>query len=144
MKSIIQLFLYLSLVLLLGGCDAGSDLNNSSFDYAVPTEISVKNSATSIERDYIIRFDSVLSDSRCPKGAECFWVGVAGIRLTVWNRTALPKTVDLYTFNNREWADSAVYKNIKIKLLALNPYPSVNAKFAYSAYKAKLKVTKNN
>jgi len=113
----------------------------STFDYNEEVEIPVTCSVISRDKKYVIRFDSVLTDSRCPEGVECFWAGVAGVRLTVSDK-ASSQTFDLYTINNNLWSDSAAYKDMKIKLLGLIPYPSAYAKYSYKSYRATIKLIK--
>jgi len=113
----------------------------SSFNYNEEVEIPLTCSVLSRDKKYVIRFDSVLTDSRCPEGVECFWAGVAGIRLTVSDKTA-SQAFDLFTLNNSLWSDSAIYKDMQIKLLGLIPYPSVYAKYSYKSYRAKIKLIK--
>ncbi|VBB46368.1 hypothetical protein TRIP_D390034 [uncultured Paludibacter sp.] len=121
------------------GCESIKDFNYND-EYIIQVTKSVK----SADNQYEIRFDSVFTDSRCPEGAVCVWEGVAGARFTISEINSSSKTVELYTLNNNQWSDSAVYNNLKIKLLELNPYPSVNSPIKYSDYKAKIKISRIN
>lgn len=118
------------------------ELKDYSFGYNDTVQLNVNNLIQSYDNRYAIRFDSVFTDSRCPEGAQCIWSGVAGVRFTLSGENAEKKVVQLYTANNIEWSDSVVYNNLKIKLLEVTPYPSLTSKFDYSAYIAKIKISK--
>ncbi|MHB9056334.1 MAG: hypothetical protein ACYC2P_09335 [Paludibacteraceae bacterium] len=125
-------------------CSNMSELGSiTSADYNREITVPVKGSVKTKDNRYTLRFDSVVTDSRCPDGAMCVWSGVAGIKMIVSEITLTPKTLELYTLNNGNWSDSAVYKDIKIRLLLLSPYPSITEKFQYDSYRAKIVISKN-
>jgi len=119
------------------------DYISITFSYEQEFEIPVKGSVLSKDEKYILRFDSVLTDSRCPEGVYCFWQGMAGVRLTITQNHFAPETLDLYTWNSERmnYCDSAEYKNLIIRLLELNPYPSTKVRYGYDSYKAKILIT---
>ena len=119
------------------------DYISITFSYDQEFEIPVKGSVLSKDEKYLLRFDSVLTDSRCPEGVYCFWQGMAGVRLTITQNHFAPETLDLYTWNSERmnYCDSAEYKNLIIRLLELNPYPSTNVRYGYDSYKAKIIIT---
>lgn len=131
------------ILLILAACEGLSDINYDE-EYMIPVAKTVKT----VDNTYIIHFDSVLTDSRCPQGAECFWEGIAGVRFTISDKGLSSNIVKLYTISSinkqMEWSDSVVSKNLKIKLIDLTPYPSLNLKFNYSDYRAKIKISKLN
>ncbi len=119
------------------------DYISITFSYDQEFEIPVKGSVLSKDEKYLLRFDSVLTDSRCPEGVYCFWQGMAGVRLTITQNHFAPETLDLYTWNSERmnYCDSAGYKNLIIRLLELNPYPSTKVRYGYDSYKAKILIT---
>lgn len=119
------------------------DYISITFSYDQEFEIPVKGSVLSKDEKYLLRFDSVLTDSRCPEGVYCFWQGMAGVRLTITQNHFAPETLDLYTWNSERmnYCDSAEYKNLIIRLLELNPYPSTKVRYGYDSYKAKILIT---
>ena len=119
------------------------DYISITFSYEQEFEIPVKGSVLSKDEKYLLRFDSVLTDSRCPEGVYCFWQGMAGVRLTITQNHFAPETLDLYTWNSERmnYCDSAEYKNLIIRLLELNPYPSTKVRYGYDSYKAKILIT---
>ena len=119
------------------------DYISITFSYNREFEIPVKGSVLNKDEKYLLRFDSVLTDSRCPEGVNCFWQGIAGVRFTITEKNSTPEKIDLYTWNNpgMNWCDSVTYKHLNIRLLELNPYPSTNVRYGYDSYKAKIIIT---
>lgn len=91
-----------------------------------------------------IRFDS-LTDGRCPVGAECFWEGMATIRLTLVKPSGSSHRVSVSILGiepqpeNRSWLtlDTLGYR---FTLLRLSPYPHVDSVYLNSEYIATLTV----
>lgn len=132
------------LSLIICSCSNRGELGSiTSADYNREITVPVNGSVKTTDNRYTLRFDSVITDSRCPDGAMCFWSGVAGIRLIVSEVTPIHKTLELYTLNSGNWSDSAIYKDIKVRLLQLSPYPSITEKFQYDSYRAKIVISKN-
>lgn len=115
-----------------------------TFNYNRAFDIPEKFGMQSRDGQYLLRFDSVLTDSRCPEGLYCFWQGIAGVRFTITEKNTASVSFDLYTWNNpgMNWSDSTMYNNLKIRLLGLTPYPSANVRNNYNNYKARIIVTK--
>ncbi len=138
-------FVMLVLCFTLTGCTGMNDFapdDLSGVRYGSEFLIPLHRTVKTIDNDYTIRFDSVLTDSRCPEGVYCFWSGIAGIRLTVGGRRGETESVDLYTYDFREYSDTVTYKNLKVKLINLIPYPSSGKEISPDSYKAKLILSK--
>jgi len=150
MRTIKKISLPFILLLLscITGCDNEVDWSNGcyklKFSYNRAFEIPEKSAMQSVDGQYRLRFDSVFTDSRCPQGAYCVWQGIAGARFTLSRNNSELESFDLYTWNNpgANWSDSALCKNLKIRLLELSPYPSVDLQNSYNNYKARIIVTK--
>ena len=125
------------ILLLLIGCSESNDVL-----YSQEFEIQVNHSLKAVDNKYVIRFDSVFMDSRCPMEANCVWSGVAGVRFTISKNYSTFRTVEIYTINNQAYSDSVVFDKLKIKLLGLSPYPSIVNKINYSDYTAKIQLSK--
>ena len=84
-----------------------------------------------------IRFVSVLGDSRCPGDALCILGGDAIVRMEI---TAGSTSVerDLHTANN----EPALYRNVRIELVQLDPYPFSARPIEPGDYRATLKVSR--
>lgn len=68
-----------------------------------------------------IRFLAVTEDSRCPKGVNCVWAGVARVKLEV--SKAGGKSC-VFEVNTNEKNKPAVFDGLEIRLEKLDPYPS--------------------
>ena len=74
-----------------------------------------------------ICFDSLLTDSRCPSGGECFWQGTASIRVTFHeeNQSHTFK-MSLKGFPSLGFPADTTVAGYKISFEKLEPYPSIN------------------
>jgi len=150
MKIVKKIFFPFILILIscFTGCDNKVDWSDGchklKFKYNQAFEISERSAMQSADGQYLLRFDSVFTDSRCPQGMYCVWQGIAGARFTLSWDNSEPESFDLYTWNNpgANWCDSASCKNLKISLLSLTPYPSVDIRNSYNNYKVRIIVTK--
>ena len=67
-----------------------------------------------------LKFEEVLSDSRCPRGNRCIWAGEA--RVQVWAKEAAePGRTLVIAGPARSFYD--VSKNYSLQIRALEPYP---------------------
>jgi len=82
-----------------------------------------------------ICFDTVLSDSRCPAGVECFWAGEARARFKIEKYNSSPVYLDL-----KEGAKDAVAGGYKISFIKLLPYPKKDHQIKPEEYKAQIVV----
>jgi len=81
-----------------------------------------------------VRFTDVTADSRCPTGAQCVWAGEATVLLTVGGAQQVPLT--LGTDASKA---TAIVRMVQVTLVALKPYPSVNAPVSKGDYVATLR-----
>lgn len=71
-----------------------------------------------------LRFLQVLEDSRCPTKTFCVWTGQARLQLSAWSSSSGVELFELDTLRkNIEPGDTFTYKNLRITLLAVDPYP---------------------
>ena len=127
----------LLLFMLLGfSQDPGS---NSKVDLG--EEFNIKNGEEVVVRGekLLITFSSVFSESRCPIGVDCVWVGNAAIAIEVAKKNKKQIVAMLNTFLEPK---EIVYKGFKIKLVALNPYPNFREAIDPKDYEATMVVTK--
>lgn len=127
------------------GCSQLADLN-VNIVYDEPYEINVKTISKTIDSQYFVKFDSVLNDSRCPQGAVCVWEGYAKVRFIISDsiKGGQSQPIELFTLQQNEMSNEAFYKNIKIKLIELTPYPSIKSEPKYGKYRAKIIISKTN
>jgi hypothetical protein len=88
-----------------------------------------------------LRFDAVLSDSRCPSDVQCIRAGEAEVRLiTTQGGEATPLT--LVEQGLTSGLNVVDYKNYTIEF-KLTPYPVSTRALGASDYRLELKVTKD-
>jgi hypothetical protein len=86
-----------------------------------------------------IGFDSVIEDSRCPKGVECIWAGQGKIRIRLSKTNKKPASVELST----QQPNSISYLGYRVTLVGLSPYPKATGTINKKAYVATLTVSKH-
>jgi hypothetical protein len=97
------------------------------------------------DANFTVRFQDLIGDSRCPIDslALCVWEGRAdaGLRLNVHDFTRTD-TVSAAGLSNAAVFDSTEFSGYKVKLLAIEPYPTAaNSPIPKEDYKLKLLVT---
>ena len=117
-----------------------------SCDYSSPIEASTKLSDTITiginevyqhkQPNFSLQIDSILSDSRCPYGAECFWAGNAEVRMKLVVDNSYPI---LFKFNTLQTYGQEVQLNgLEYKLIDVSPHPDILIKFGYQNYRVKI------
>lgn len=86
-----------------------------------------------------VEFDSVATDSRCPKGVTCVWAGNAKVLLKVTKDGGKPESVELNTNTNPK---TSRYLEYELTLKELKPYPESDTTIKSSDYEATLTVHK--
>jgi len=138
-----QTVLGLAQVLMLAACASASNSGN-------PGAPSVKlnqsfglkvGASTSVDGEGIqIGFDAVISDSRCPRGAQCIVAGDATIRVWLGQSSQTRETRDLKTAPAD--AAQAVINQYRVTLNSLVPEPTINGTPRTSDYVATLVVAR--
>ena len=74
-----------------------------------------------------ICFDSLLTDSRCPSGAVCFWRGNALIKVTFHESQAAHTFVmSLKGYPSAGYPSDTIVNGYEISFTNLQPYPDLN------------------
>ena len=107
---------------------------NQAFTLKVGTSTSVDGEGIQIG------FDSVVSDSRCPKGAQCIVAGDATIRVWLMRDSQARETRELKT--NPVDAAQIVIGQYRLTLTSLTPEPTVDGTPRASDYVATLVVAR--
>jgi hypothetical protein len=89
--------------------------------------------------DLTVRFEKVDSDARCPKGVTCVWEGDAVVRLSVGGAKQPRTTVLLHT--HPDGLREAEHEGFRVRLDALEPYPTIERTIAAGEYRVRLGVT---
>jgi hypothetical protein len=116
-KSILIIFLFA----LLACKSAKKNLN----------EFVITSKNELVTNDYTIVINKIVSDSRCPEGTNCIWVGELVMELSVWKNKEINETLELTflpntTEENRAWFGK--YMPINKKLIEYKISPSKTEK----------------
>ena len=102
--------------------------------------LKVGQSATIAAEDLTLRFDAVVSDSRCPSDVVCIRAGEAEVRLIV-TRNGLETPLILVEEGLTSGLNVVDYNDYAIEF-ELTPYPVSTRVLEESDYRLELKVTK--
>jgi hypothetical protein len=142
-----NLTLFSALLIILLSCEkSGNVAKFQDMDVTVPfildnsVVISAGDCAGDAKTSTYLCFESVLSDSRCPAGAECIWAGdaEARFRFTVAGQSSI--TFSLHTLSSFQTDTTA--SGYKFTLKSLTPYPSTSHFPDKNEYKAEVVVEK--
>ena len=105
-------------------------------------EFKIKNGEEVVVRGEKLRitFSSVVNESRCPDGVACVWAGNASIAIEVSKKNRKKVLAALNTLSEPK---EIPYKGFKIRLVALDPYPSIKTPIDPKDYEATLIITKD-
>jgi hypothetical protein len=92
------------------------------------------------ENQIYVCMDSVLNDSRCPEGFQCFWEGNAAVRFKFSKINDKPVLFELNT--HRGFTYSTIISGYRFTLTGLKPYPVRNNRIEQDEYKAELLIEK--
>jgi hypothetical protein len=103
-------------------------------------ELSFRDCLYDQEDSIYICLDSVLSDSRCPTGVNCFWEGNAEVRFKFEKYNEKPVMFDLNT--HKGFTNEMIIDGYKFSLVGLSPYPVFEHRIKQEDYKAEIIVTR--
>jgi hypothetical protein len=92
------------------------------------------------EKQIYVCLDTVLNDSRCPTGVQCFWEGNATVRFRFSKINDKPVLFELNTHKGYTW--STIISGYRFTLTELKPYPVRNNRIEQKEYKAELVIEK--
>jgi hypothetical protein len=105
-------------------------------------ELSFRDCLYDQEDSIYICLDSVLSDSRCPTGVNCFWEGNAEVRFKFEKYNENPVMFNLNT--HRGFANEMIIDGYKFSLVGLSPYPVYEHPIKPEDYEAEIIVTREH
>jgi hypothetical protein len=105
----------------------------NDFKYGDTLALAYQTCSQNIENTFSVCFDSVLTDSRCPVGAECFWEGEAIVRFRIEMPENKTKIFDMHPGDTQIIEDKH-----KIYFIDLLPYPTFNRLMNSQDYIAKI------
>lgn len=134
-------FFVLMAVFLVGAVFASCADNPSGQALGQKFTLKVSESATIMAEGLKLRFDDVLSDSRCPSDVQCIRAGEAEVRLIV-TQNGVDTPLTLVEEGLTSGLNVVDYKNYTIEF-KLTPYPVSTRALADSDYRLELTVTKS-
>jgi hypothetical protein len=102
--------------------------------------ISEGDCAGDMQNHTYICLVSVLNDSRCPLGVECFWQGNAQTRFKFVKSGEEPFFFNLNTYLG--FTNDTIIGGYKFTLKSLNPYPDIKKPIFQRDYKAEIEIEK--
>jgi hypothetical protein len=124
---------------LLAACASAAGAAGSPPDRAPgePFTLAMHDSAHIATTRIEIRFARLVSDSRCPTGAQCITAGEAVIELTLTRGSAKPASVEITTTPGGSCVTSG---DAEIELQSIEPVPALSKMPKESDYRATLVV----
>lgn len=137
MKRLLYLAALIALAFILSGCPAASDVVKAKLGHEFT--LPVGQTAVIEGQDLELRFKTVLSDNRCPQGAQCIIAGEVRIILEI-KQNGVPNSVELSQPGQFEDYSLESYGQYKFIFKVL-PYPEVGHQIADDDYELKLTIT---
>jgi hypothetical protein len=125
--------------LLLVACVAAAATASAAAQLDQPFAIRVGEVATLAAEGLDVTFDAVVSDSRCPRGAQCIRAGEATLRITVRKP---PASADVLVLRTPSTTDVAEYAGYRIRLTSVTPLPELGRQTRSEEYIATIVVTR--
>ncbi len=138
-KALLALTLLVVPVLLLAGC-ATVSAAEGKIKLGQEFTLPVGQSVTIADENLTLKFETVLTDSRAPKGAQAIWAGEAKCQLSV-TAQGQTTTVVLTEKGGTDGATQGTIGQCKVSF-QLQPYPEVGRQPAAGDYKLVLTLTK--
>lgn len=130
MKFILVLSLLLTFVFSLNG--------HTQTQNRETQKIQVNKQKKFTKSKLIVKFVSLIEDSRCPEGTNCVWAGNAQIKIEVSSGRA-KKT---YELNTNLGTKGANFEGYMIELINLTPVPKENIRIDRNGYVAEFAVSR--
>jgi hypothetical protein len=129
----------IAIAVLLAACARAPLSATQGVALGQPFAIKVGQSMMVTGEGLELAFETVVSDSRCPRDVQCIRAGEAIIRIAV-EKAPNPRA----SFELRTTASSndATYGSYSIRLLSVNPYPDTSRRIQPEEYEAMLVVTR--
>ena len=123
-------------LLLVAGCDEGATGPSVPF---TPRFTLAPGESTTVSSNTTFRFVGVTGDSRCPADAVCILGGDALVHVEFVQSDGQRIAHELHTGDSRQ--ASATYRDVRIALAELQPYPFSSKTIAPGEYRATFAAT---
>jgi hypothetical protein len=109
-----------------------------SYAQEAPLLAKIQYGETLFVNGYVIEFEKVISDSRCPDGVTCIRAGEANILVNIYKSEELIESKELFFYPSSvvNKMKPILFKgeNILINALNLSPYPEVHHRIPERMY----------
>jgi hypothetical protein len=132
-------------ILLIPAIVWSQNIQKANDSTIVVSKLNYKKSI-SIE-DIHLKFEEVVSDSRCPKDVQCVWAGEAKVLIEIYQNGNIDKKEIKIDINGvLDDTSNLVYSSNDIKVYAtgLYPYPITSKKGDLEMYYLEISVLANN
>lgn len=129
--SILLVFISFSVT----SCDPGNPIEAST-KLSDTIAIGISEVYQHKHPNFSLQIDSVLNDSRCPIGAQCFWEGNAEVRFQLSSLNSKTIMFNLNTANI--FRKDTIIEGVKFKLIELNHQPDIIPRNSYQSYRVKI------
>lgn len=119
-----------------GSCASGSAGTALSQTAAREVVLARGESQRLADTDLTVFFETVVEDSRCPRGVNCVWAGDAAVRIRIDAPGAPPATHTLHT--NEGSQREIAHGDLRIQLASLAPEPTPDGPPRPDDYRATL------
>lgn len=100
-----------------------------------PLHVTFKDTLVNYKKHLWLTFDSLITDSRCPTGAECVWEGNAELSF-IFN--SIPFNLNTHP----SFTTDTTILNYHIEMLNVTPYPHIDSVYTDEQYTAEIIVTR--
>jgi hypothetical protein len=135
------LILLLSMLMLactehtLGSEDSNTDL----WERTVTVQLSYQQTAFGMADDLGVKFNHVVSDSRCPENANCIWEGEATVELLIIKNNKTMFTYSISSHNPiQEFEVNG--RRFVFTLVKISPYPKLSKHIPEQEYQIEVKI----
>lgn len=131
MKTLKPLFLLMIVFACMAACDNNEEPAEPVFTkFGEIISLKIGESVEIDGPDLVVAFDSVIEDSRCAIGVECFWEGQAVVNLLI-NKT---QSVEVIMRAGHEELAKDTLDDIAYTLVDVTPYPDSKETLPIPAY----------
>ena len=140
-KSILRsVTLVVTVVLWQVGCSSG-DAAGIKASLGQEFVLPANQQAAIIDGGLTIKFESVITDSRCPKGVTCIWAGEAKCQMQITYNGSTSNIIYTVTGGTDGYSQSAF--NNYLAYFKLEPYPEAGKQIGSQDYKLLLKIARS-
>lgn len=133
-----SIFIFISLLFVSNSCE----VFDQGFELAKEFKLSYDETIHSTDQMLSLRFDTVMSDSRCPIGLTCFWEGECSIQIYFENAIESCLGHELILSTHPKFTTDTIINGYLIELIKVEPYPAGSPEISLKKYDAYLKISK--